>query len=55
VRVGEARGPGPLVDRHPEAVDLLAQGRMRSHVACDLAPATPKQSVIPSRASRRMM
>jgi hypothetical protein len=36
-RVGEARGPGLLVDRHPDAVDLPAQGRMRSHVAHDLA------------------
>jgi hypothetical protein len=37
VRVGEARGPGPLVDRHSDAIDLPAQGRMRSRVAHDLA------------------
>ena len=51
VRIDEARGAGSLVDRHSQGIDLLAKGRMRSHIVNDLTHAReqPRDSPAPAR------
>ena len=47
--VGEARNAGVLVDGHSQGIDLLAQGRMRTHIVDDLAHARKQPGIIQHR------
>ena len=47
--VGEACNASVLVDGHPQGVDLLAQGRMRTRILDDLAHARKQPGIIQYR------
>jgi hypothetical protein len=49
VRIGEARGAGPLADGHSQGIDLAAKSRMRSHIIDDLPHTREQPGIIEHR------
>jgi hypothetical protein len=51
VRIDEARSAGMLVDDHSQRINLLPQGRMRTHIVDDLAHTRKQSRIVQHRLS----